>query len=208
MINECIYDSCVVHAFSCSCVVHAFSCFLNPWACPHSQLTLSLQKLGRLSRPIAEAIAAEAAYRMPSLAFKPFEPADYVGVTQGFARACEASAEEATSGEGKAEDMRDIGIPLLTAMAAHLAAGGGQQQVLPAGQRLQLPCGVERWKPEHLSQLAGAYATAGVRHDGLFLGPLKQAAVDGPRGLSQFHPWALDEIKDAYRRLGYKEAWL
>ena len=37
---------------------------------------------------------------------------------------------------------------------------------------------------------------------------MQDAAVSGPLGLSQFHPWALEELKGAYRRLGYKEAWL
>ena len=144
---------------------------------------------------------------MPNLAFKPFEPADYVGVAQGFARACAlsgspspprapAAAATSTSGEEK-EDLRSVGIPLLMALAAHLATA-----------RYQLPRGSDPWKPEHLSQLAAAFAAAGVRHDGLFLGPLKEASVSGPQGLSQFHPWALEELRTAYRKLGYKEAWL
>ena len=106
-----------------------------------------------------------------------------------------------------------MAIPLLAAVAAHLARGGaegiaasavlGSQRASPGKQ--QLPGGNDAWKPEHLSKLASSFASAGVKHDGLFLGPL--AAAARPR-LSMFHAWAIDDLRAAYKALGYKESWL
>ena len=158
------------------------------------QLCLSLARLGRLSRPIAEALAAEVAERMPNLAFKPFEPVDYVGVAMGFSMAGAATG-------AAAESTADIGVPLLAAMAAHLTSGASGGEAVSA----RLPGGGSQWRPENLSQLASAFAVAGVKHDGLFLGAI--AAAARPQ-LDQFFTWALDDLKQAYRSLGYNEPWL
>lgn len=168
-------------------------CFLS------MQLCVSLARLGRLSRPIATALAAEVTERMPNLAFKSFEPADYVGIAMGFSMAGVAAAPAAAA-------TADIGIPLLAAMAAHLSsgvAGGGSGSGEAASARL--PGSGGQWRPENLSQLASAFALAGVKHDGLFLGAI--AAAARPQ-LGQFHAWALDDLKQAYRSLGYSERWL
>ena len=108
-------------------------------------------------------------------------------------------------------------MPLMAAVAAHLARGGAEGVAIAAAagtepssgrqqqRQMQLPGGSISWKPEHLSKLAAAFASAGVRHDGLFLGAL--AASARPR-LAQFHDWALTDLKEAYKALGYNEAWL
>lgn len=103
----------------------------------------------------------------------------------------------------------------MATVAAHLVQGGAEGVIAAAaatsslsssvGYQSQLPGGNQSWKPEHLSNLASAFASAGIKHDGLFLGTL--AACARPR-LSQFHDWALRDLRDAYKALGYNEAWL
>lgn len=144
-----------------------------------AQLTSSLASLGRLSAPVAEAVADEVRYRLTSehrLALKPFEGRDLVGVARGFAQA----------------GHEDTNKWLFALLALH---------VTRAPQELH---NARLWKPEHLARLAAAFTAAGIKHDGLF-----RALSDVSRARAeQFQVWALQELKAAFDGLGYSEAWM
>ncbi|GAX84266.1 hypothetical protein CEUSTIGMA_g11689.t1 [Chlamydomonas eustigma] len=89
---------------------------------------------------------------------------------------------------------KDVTVPLLAAIAAHLAEDEG----VSAAEAMLTGA----WKPEHLSHLMAAYADAGVRHDGLVQAVMVAAKVK----LALFHPWALQQLRDSSKILGHKES--
>ncbi|GAX85529.1 hypothetical protein CEUSTIGMA_g12945.t1 [Chlamydomonas eustigma] len=143
-----------------------------------AQFSISLSSLGRMSDTIAQALSGEVIMRLNNLAYKPFKAADFVGIAKGFAAA------------GK----KDVTVPLLAAIAAHLAEDEG----VSAAEAMLTGA----WKPEHLSHLMAAYADAGVRHDGLVQAVMVAAKVK----LALFHPWALQQLRDSSKILGHKES--
>lgn len=62
----------------------------------------------------------------------------------------------------------------------------------------------KRWRPQHLSHLAGAFAAARIKHNGLLEAISKAAEVRA----AQFHPWAMEDLARAFGALTFQADWL